>query len=230
MWSFKKGQKGGVCYSDRLCQRPLHFRHLDQVDCQARWIMFEFRPQILGLLRPINHTEISNKGGTAVRFFVHVHELYFCCKYIIWGKGSMGSSGTWQLAILAILHEDWSYTSWEMSIFYFMFMNETPYNNSSKIPVKRVKRPCIARAFFHTFFWILFTELYPRSNCIRDQLTTLDSLHAHDGTQNQQIQFHVAYCKTLLDQMMLLCPFSLFPYKDEFGFVTISFVSSKFYA
>ena len=35
-----------------------------------------------------------DKGGTAVRFFVHVHELYFCCKCIIWGKGSMGSSGT----------------------------------------------------------------------------------------------------------------------------------------
>ena len=65
----------------------------------------------------------------------------------------------------------------------------------------------------------------------RTRPTTLDSLHAHDGTQNQQIQqLHVAYCKTLLSQMMLLCPFSLLLYKDEFGFITILFVASKCYS
>ena len=63
------------------------------------------------------------------------------------------------------------------------------------------------------------------------KVTTLDSLHAHDGTQNQQIQqLHVAYCKTLLSQMMLLCPFSLLLYKDKFGFITILFVASKCYS
>ena len=48
----------------------------------------------------------------------------------------MWSSGTWQLAILCILHEDWSYTSWEMYIMYFMYMNGNPYNNSSSIWVQ----------------------------------------------------------------------------------------------
>ena len=50
----------------------------------------------------------KNRGGTPVRILVHVHELYFCCYYIIWGKGCMEFSGTWQLANLAILHEDYS--------------------------------------------------------------------------------------------------------------------------
>ena len=52
----------------------------------------------------------------------------------------------------------------------------------------------------------------------------LNSLHTHDRWQNQQSKLHVAYCKTLLSQMMLLCPFSLLLYKDEFGFITILFV------
>ena len=75
----------------------------------------------------------TQKGRTVVKIFVHVRELYFGCNYIIWGKGTMGSSGTWQLAILAILHEDWSYTSWEMYIISCMYMNEKPYSSSSLI-------------------------------------------------------------------------------------------------
>ena len=59
------------------------------IDCTVEKVGIESRWYYLNPLLPK-----GNNGGTAVTISVHVHELYFCCNYIIWGKGSMGSSGT----------------------------------------------------------------------------------------------------------------------------------------